>query len=238
MTRERKPLEITRSSPLDQSNPWIVSLKSDNSSGGPPVTGCFHIVESSTLPVLRVQSDGLGSYQSSPNTLESIIQAIGDWELDMLNFDGSGRMILVDLREPVSGSAPGGADPTIPFTPQLVRAKFIAKCSEYGGNMITMQTGWTITCPLALRFDQDGRSYRMNFNPNNFPNIDPLQVTCVASDGSGKCGQWTIVPSVLQPDASFKSRGKLLRLAASKRETDQDMGNFLMSFKIHLVATP
>jgi hypothetical protein len=75
----------------------------------------------------------------------------------------------------------------------------------------------------------------MAFNERNFPGeVDPVSVTCTAADSAGKCNAWRVAPGVLLADGSRKSRAKLIRVAASKRETDQDLGEFYMSFEINI----
>lgn len=206
-------------------------------SGDVPVTVTIEGNGVDTIPTLRIQSDQLGAYKNS-KSLQSIIQGIGDWELDMLNFTSSPqRTILVDLRDPVPGSAPNGTTPAAPFAPELVRGRFIAKCSTFGGSMLNMYgVGTSLTCPLAVRFDQGGRGYRLAFNPENFASeVDPVTVTCInVVSSTNKCNQWKIEPSAIYGDNERKSRAKLIRLASSRKETDQDMGEFYMSFVINI----
>ena len=204
-------------------------------SGDVPVTVTIEGLGIDTAPTLRIQSDQQGAYKHS-KSLQSIIQGIGDWELDMLNFTSSPqRAILIDLRDPVPNSAPNGTTPAAPFTPQQVRGRFIAKCSLFGGNLMTMYGGLSISCPLAVAFDQGGRRYRLAFNPENFPNeVDPVTVTCMNPVGTAKCSQWKVSPSVMQADGTLNSRAKLIRVASSRKETDLDMGEFFMSFAINL----
>lgn len=187
-----------------------------------------------TLPTLRVQSDQAGSYRNS-NSLQSIIQGIGDWELDMINFTSSPqRKALIDFRDPVPGSGPNGGAPIAPFAYQLVRARFIAQCSEFGGNMTTISSGSTTYCPLAIAFDDAGGvRYRIAMNSNNFPEVNLVQVTCLAS-ANGKCNQWRIEPSATQINGERKNVAKLLKVATKPRQSDQDMGDFYLSFTMHL----
>ena len=105
-----------------------------------PVTSTIDGLGIDTLPTLRIQSDQLGAYRNS-SSLQSILQAtLGDWVLDMLNYNSSPqRKVLIDLRDPVPGSGPNGGAPVAPFTYQSVRARFIAKCSQYGVDMRNMQ---------------------------------------------------------------------------------------------------
>ena len=106
-----------------------------------PVTTTIDGLGVNTLPTLRIQSDLLGSYINS-SSLQSVLQAtFGDWVLDQLNYTSSPqRKVLVDLRDPVPGSLNGGA-PTPPFAYDLVRARFISKCNEYGVDMRTIPGG-------------------------------------------------------------------------------------------------
>lgn len=196
-----------------------------------------------TLPTLRVQSDQLGVYKTigsgKSTTLQSVIQSLGDWELDMLNFTSSPqRNVLIDLRDPVPGSGPNGGAPINPFGAdgyQVVRARFISKCSQNGLSFLSMQPNTPYFCPLALRFDDvNGVGYRLTENPTNFSESNWVQVSCVAMDSNAKCNQWTIEPSVIQLDGQRKNVAKLLKLASSPRESDQDYGDFYLSFTIHL----
>ena len=210
---------------------------------GGPVTSTIDGLGVDTIPTLRVQGDQLGAYRTltsgTTTLLESLIQPIGDWELDMLNFDSSPqRKILVDLRDPVPGSGPNGSAPINPFGAtgyQIVRGRFISKCSQYGLSFPTTQPNTPYYCPLAIRFDDAaGVQYRLAENPNNFGEINLVQVTCITTDSSGKCNQWKIEPSMIQPNGERKNAAKLLKLASSKRDTQQDYGDFYLSFTIHV----
>lgn len=199
-----------------------------------PVTATIDGLGVDTLPTFRVQSDQAGAYKNS-RTLSSIIQGIGDWELDMLNFTSSPqRKALIDFRDPVPGSGPNGGAPTAPFAYQLVRARFIAKCTEFGGHMMNIPSGSTIYCPLAVAFDDAaGVRYRLAMNSNNFPEVNLVQVTCLAS-ANAKCSQWRIEPSATQLDGERKNVAKLLKVSTKRGQADQDMGDFYMSFAINL----
>jgi hypothetical protein len=183
-----------------------------------------------TLPTRRIQSDQGGAYKNS-SSLQSVLQAsLGDWVLDTLNFNSlPQRTILIDLRDQISG-------PTRPFDYQLVRARLIARFSLYGHDFRTiLPVDGPTTCPLAIAFvDSHGVSYRLAQNPENFIDVDPVLVTCDATDANNKCNQWTIEPSAMQANGEWKNRAKLLKLATKPNQADQDMGNFYMSFTIHL----
>jgi len=201
-----------------------------------PVTTTIDGLGIDTLPTLRIQSDQLGAYRNS-SSLKSILQAwLGDWELDMLNYNSSPqRNVLIDLRDPVPGSGPNGGAPVAPFAYQSVRARFIAKCSQYGVDMRNMLPNNFYPCPLAIGFDdQTGVRYRLTMHANNFPKVNLMQVTCVTTEAAGKCNQWKMEPSVTQLDGERKNVTKLLKVAAKPNQPDQDMGDFYMSFAIHL----
>jgi len=189
-----------------------------------------------TLPTLRIQSDQAGSYRNS-NSLQSILQAaVGDWVLDTLNFNSSPqRKVLIDLRDLVPGSGPGGGAPTPPFAYQLVRARFIEQCSVYGTDMRTIAGGATVFCPLVIAFDDAGGvRYRLTMRADNFSEVNLTQVTCVTTDANSKCNQWKIEPSAIQLNGERKNVAKLLKVATRPNQADQDLGDFYLSFAIHL----
>lgn len=201
-----------------------------------PVTTVIDGLGVNTLPTLRIQSDQLGAYQNS-SSLQSLLQAsLGDWVLDTLNYNSSPqRKVLIDLRDAVPGSGPNGGAPTAPFAYQHVRARFIAKCSQYGTDMRNMQPNNFYPCPLAIAFDDAGGvRYRLSMHADNFPEVNLMQVTCVTADTNGKCNQWKLEPSVTQLNGERKNVAKLLKVATKPNQSDQDMGDFYLSFAIHL----
>jgi hypothetical protein len=201
-----------------------------------PVTTTIDGLGVNTLPTMRIQSDQLGAYRNS-SSLQSILQsALGDWVLDTLNYNSSPqRKVLIDLRDPVAGSGPGGGAPTAPFAYQSVRARFISKCSQYGVDMRTIAAGATIYCPLAIAFDDAGGvRYRLSMHSDNFPEVNLVQITCLTTNTAGKCNQWKMEPSVTQLDGERKNVAKLLKVATKPHQSDQDTGDFYMSFTIHM----
>ncbi len=204
-----------------------------------PVTSSIEGFGVNTSPTLRVQSDQNGTYKNS-KSVQSIIQPIGAWVLDTNYSNSSTRAMLIDFQEPIAGSAPDGASPVAPFAYQLVKARLISKCNEYGVNPLNMVgIGSTLTCPLAVRFDYGGSSYRVVMNFLNYAETNPVTLTCdgvatPANPTTSKCAQWRIEPSVIQNDGQRKCIGKLLKLASSNNLSDQDLGNFYFSFTFHL----
>jgi hypothetical protein len=204
-----------------------------------PVTTVIDGLGVDTFPTLRIQSDQLGAYRNS-SSLQSLLQAtFGDWVLDMLNYNSSPqRTVLVDLRDPVPNSGPNGSAPINPLGTngyQQVRARFIARCSQNGIDMRTMQLNNIYPCDMAVAFDDaSGVRYRLAENPSNFGETNWVQITCVATDANAKCNQWKIEPSVTQLNGERKNVAKLLKVATKPHQADQDMGDFYLSFTIHL----
>jgi hypothetical protein len=66
------------------------------------------------------------------------------------------------------------------------------------------------------------------------PEVNLTKVTCVATDATAKCNQWTIEPSVTQLEGERKNVTKLLKVATKPNQADQDMGDFYMSLVIHI----
>ncbi|MCM3904637.1 MAG: hypothetical protein ND866_23315 [Pyrinomonadaceae bacterium] len=153
----------------------------------------------------------------------------------MINYNSSPqRKVLIDFREPIAGSGPNGGAPTPPFVYQLVRTRFLAQCAAVGTNMGTLPVGVPVYCPLIIAIDDtNGVRYRLTMNPPNFGETQYAKVTCLASLGSN-CTQWTVEPSVTQLDGELKNVAKLLKVATKAHQADQNLGDFYISFSIHL----
>ena len=80
-----------------------------------PVTSVIYNNDSNGIPY-RIQSDSLGSYKNGVGSVVSIVQGIGNWELDLLN--STTRKIFVDLGDPVPNSNPNHT----PFTATMSTA--------------------------------------------------------------------------------------------------------------------
>ena len=210
----------------------VLNISAGKPASDLPVTTTIEGLGVGASPTLRVQSDQAGAYKNSTN-LESLLQgALGDWVLDTLN--SPSRRVFIDLRDPVPGSGPNGSDPIAPFEYLQVKARLIAKCSQFGSDMRTIPGSATIYCPLAIAFDDAaGVRYRLAMNSDNFPEVNLIQITCLATANS-KCSQWKIEPSAMQLNGERKNVAKLLKVATRPHQTDQDMGDFYLSFAINL----
>jgi len=140
-----------------------MALSATAQTGDVPVTTLIEGNGVDMSPTLHIQSDLAGAYQNS-KTVQSVIQSIGDWVLNTAYSSRSTRKALVDFRDPVPNSGPNGGAPAAPFAYQQVQARFISKCSEYGNSMFTLAGGMTTNCPLVVRFDYGGSTYRIQMN--------------------------------------------------------------------------
>jgi hypothetical protein len=203
-----------------------------------PVTTSIAGLGVDTVPTLRVQSDQLGAYRNS-RSLESIIQGIGDWELDMVNFNSSPqRTVLIDLRDPVPGSNPNNLP--APFAHAQVRARFISKCSQYGLNLRSMTyVGQQYRCELSIgAISYGGQTYALRMNPNTY-GTDDVTWTC-RSIASGKCNQWRMEPSAFYSDPATgaweqKNRAQLVRVISSMGGTTYEpRGEYYLTLSVDL----
>jgi hypothetical protein len=190
-------------------------------------------------PRLEVQSDGQGNYVNA-KTLVSIIQAIGDWELDARNPKGATRTIHLDFTRPVPGSAPGGADPA-GLPSGSYKFRIIAKCTLYGNSLLAFAPGVTKPCPLHVGFETNGVRYALQMDPYTapngpFPETNYANVTCIfPTTGTAPCTQWKFTPSgtYLAPDNSvrYQNVAKLLQYDAGGN-IEADRGDFYVSFSM------
>jgi hypothetical protein len=176
----------------------------------------------------RIGSDSLGAYRNGVNSVLSQVQGIGDWELDTKS--SSLRKIRIDFGDPVAGTSPNP-----PFQAANVPGRFISKCAAWGFFMPGMAVGQQLDCPLAMSIDYAGVTYAIRSN-ENYAGTQPVRWTCLARNAT-KCISWEMVPSATQADGEQKIAMQLIRIASNRRETDQLLGQFYMSFKV-AVTTP
>ncbi len=176
----------------------------------------------------RIQSDGLGSYLNGVNSVSSIIQAIGDWEINTKS--STVRKAYIDFGDPV---VPG--DATAPFPSANVPFRIISKCLDSGIKMQSFTLNQTVNCPLSLTFDYAGLSYAVRMNALN-PGTDLVKWTCLATN-AGKCTSWVMTPSAIQADGQRKNKGQLIRIGTNKQNPDKTLGQFYFAFAVN-VTTP
>jgi hypothetical protein len=205
---------------------------------------------------MQIRSDGQGAYQSIKNkknyVVKSIIQGIGDWELDTGIFVTSPtRRVFLDFSNPVSGTGPGpNGAPTPPFNSALVRARFLCQASRYGHSMFTIQNGETVSAPLIIGFDDplSGARYRIHMTPDDgsvFPYLDTdyIDITCTGVEQDGECNRWEMRPNGAKggcasgdaPCTVKQNRIKLVKVVTSKGKTTEiNQGDFYMAFSIDI----
>jgi hypothetical protein len=173
---------------------------------------------------LRVQSDDTGAYVTTADgKVRSLINrsmAGSDWQLFTYYGVKGGRnpvyaadrFVFFDLSEQVPGST--GAFPT-PVGTADMPAYLVAHGSRVGIDLLNIPAGQSVLCPGSFRFlAPSGDWYRFSFAPENFPGVDPIKVTCTASDTTG-CKVWTLMPggtTFTGADPNPKSRSRLLKI--------------------------
>jgi len=205
-----------------------------------PVTSTIQGLGVDTAPTYRVQSDLAGTYRNIPSG-QSIIQGIGDWELDLVNFNSSPqRTILVDLRDPVPGTNTSNLPP--PFSYAYVRVRFISKCSQDGLNLRSMTyVGQQYQCELSVgAISYGGQTYALRMNVSTY-GTDNVNWIC-NSVSNGKCNQWRMEPSAYYANAAtgvaeLKNRAQLVRVVTARgRTTFEDRGQYYISFSIDVTS--
>lgn len=187
------------------------------------VTAVVNNSDPDVAPSLQIQSDGSPYVNSS--TLTSKITNTGVWALDLR---ASTRMVSIQFTDPVPGSGPNGGDPVAPAS-GLYNAWLYSSCNHFGNNPLTMVTGQTISCPMAVVFAANG-DYILHMNGSDGqPETNPVNFTCLApSSGSSTCGQWLI-----RPTGAFVARLSL-RTTSRGQTVVTPQGNFHLAFSIQL----
>jgi len=181
---------------------------------------------------LRVGSDGLGAYVTTRQVTSEIQGPTGDWIMVTYSgprFTPSNRTVFFDLTEPASPN-----NPAPPFLTSVVQSQLIATCHKVNIAFLQIPVGTTVQCPGAFRFQApNGLWYRLGFQPDNFPEVQRMNVTCNAAD-SGGCKLWTITPSgtTLTTDPNPKNLNKLLQIDPGSDAVLADLGDYYISFSI------
>ena len=129
-----------------------------------PVTSIVSDYDSGVAPALQIQSDKLGAYTNS-RTLTSIITNFGTWALDSFNPKGATRAVSLQFSQPIAGTGPNGGIPVAPASGDY-RAFLYTSCNHpnYAGSLWTLPPGQTMPCPMAVRFEADGKTYVLHMN--------------------------------------------------------------------------
>jgi hypothetical protein len=211
-----------------------------------PVTSAItnSVMVNQTPVQFSIQSDNNGSlYKTdSATSVKSIIQGIGDWELDMLASTTRGVSFAFD--SPVVGSNPGNKLPPQSYVPH--RTRFITQCSTSLTSLTAV--GASSTCPLIIAIDEvittptstTTTRYSLRFNSAQYPAnattgvpaADNVKWICTAAL-SGKCTGWRA-----QSDPTGnggKLVAQLLKITrVGNSTTTEDYGKYYISYDISL----
>jgi len=192
------------------------------------------LISDPTIFNYRFQSDLFGPYRDGVDSVQSVVQAGGDWRLDAST--SPTRTMLLDFRDAVTGS-----NATPPFSVGKVSAMTETKSYLlYGSGKVAGMTGLnsTLITPLVVRFAVNGETYRIWMSSTAYPQTNFAVVRCVGvvSSTNSQCNHWTIEPSVTQPDGQLKNIAKLVRVTTGKgnKIIEEDHGNFYLSFSIDI----
>jgi hypothetical protein len=190
-----------------------------------PVTSTIQNSDANFMPY-RIQSDLLGAYKNCVDSVDSIIQGIGAWELDMLG--SPVRRVYVDFGDPVPGTNPYNLTPP-PNGYYPVR--FLSNCPTGGPNLLNLALGATAVCRLIIAVDYGADRYSIRFNSENYPGTDEVSWSCTSA-ASGSCNGWRMQSD---PNGSGKLAAQLLKITTSRGKTvEQSYGKYYFSFDISL----
>lgn len=223
---------------LAMAGTFSVSAAGRKSSNIPVTTTIADVGPSSVQ--LRVGSDAKGAYPGADTKVTSVIwrnmQGSG-WSLTTYyssrgTLKGSSRSVWFDLTEPTSVDNPPAP---IPSPGAYLQAHLVAKCDLVGVDMLTIPTGVSAACPGSFRFQAaSGLWYRLSFQPDNFPQVDRMKVTCTGSDNTG-CKVWTISPDgthLTGADPNPKNLSRLLQIDPTGNILDDTLGDYYISFSM------
>ena len=180
-----------------------------------------------------IQSDGLGAYMHTAkgsSGVESHIQSGGGYEIDLYYFT-SNRRLSFDFSHEVVGTTTGSG----PATFITVPARLITKCPT-GFSLLTMTLGQSFDCPLAGRFDWNGRTFLTRMNTAEYPGSTHPTITCTAADLAGQCSTWTIEACSASVDKAAICGDDVMTLMEEKtakgKITEVKVGDYYMNFHI------
>jgi hypothetical protein len=206
-----------------------------------PVHSYFLDVDATGTPY-TLQSDGAGGYSNGVANVVSVLTANvfnnlynGDWVLDTRA--SSTRTVAITLA--TSNAVPAGAQgytvaPDPPFWGTgFEAARLIDTCTEFNKSVLTMTAGATMTCPLVVRWDMGGSTYRLDMG--FAPESTPAQITCSAMDVGG-CKDWFLDPiPVVNADGTVSAGTATARVeSVAKNGSITNLGDFYMTFHFHV----
>lgn len=178
----------------------------------------------------RIQSDLLGQYKNGVNSVKSIIQGIGDYEMDLINTNSSRRAAL-NFDDPVPGTNPNNLPPPVNG---FYAVRLFSQCSSRGLKLQTLALNASISCPLIVAVKtSSGDQYSLRFNSVTYAGTNDVSWTCAAAAADGKCGGWR-----MQSDptaAGGKLVAQLLKITrVGNRTTEVNYGRYYFTFDVAL----
>lgn len=186
-----------------------------------------------------IQNDGFGEYRHTAKGttgVESHIQAGGDYEIDLYYFT-TNRKLSFDFSHPVSAITISGAPDGFVTLP----ARLITKCASTSHNLLTMTaTDSPLECPLAGRFDWNGRVFLTRMNPINYPGSTYPSISCEGNDASGKCNQWKMTACSANVDGTAACAAESVMTlmeekTAKGKVSEVKVGDYYMNFELRFV---
>lgn len=174
-----------------------------------------------------IQSDLLGAYSNGAASTISIIQGIGDWELDMLA--SPTRRVFFDFSQPVPNTNPSNLAPP---ANGYYTTRFLAQCSARGFKLTSLAQGATVSCPLIVAIDVSGVRYSLRFNKQTYLGTNDVPWTCTSAL-NGKCNGWRM--QSLDPNGNGKVAAQLLKITrVGTKTTEEARGKYYFSFDVSL----
>ena len=184
-----------------------------------PVTSTIENANSTSQP-FRIQNDNLGVYSNGTNSVVSRIQAIGDWELNMLS--SLARQTYIDFGDPVNPSDLANGAPASAYYP----VRFLAQCPADLRNL-ALNGSQNCKMVVAVNVGTDRYSIRFGYVAGTG---QPLW-TCNAA-ANGKCGSWRMASD---PSGAGKIAAQLYKITTSRgKETATPIGKYYFSFGVNV----
>lgn len=175
----------------------------------------------------KIRSDGRSYTNSTAESVISILQSTGEWELDART--SPNRRVYVEFSDPQTAGTPP------PVAAGWYPARFVTKCYLLGTNRLNNMPGLnsTLQCPLTLNIETGTDKFRVDMNTVWNPGTDNALVTCTGvATGTTKCSRWKIEPNG-QHDGQAKNLGSVVRVYTVRSKTYEEFkGNFYLNFSI------
>lgn len=189
------------------------------------VTSTFQDVDQATNLSYTMRSDLGGAYKNGTASVVSIIQGIGDWELDLLQ--SSTRKVFFDFSSPIPNT--NTQNVTAPSSGAYT-VRYLSQCSVRPGKKLQdlRISDGTIKCPLNVRIVAGSQEYSLRFRTVEFPGSNDVSWTCT-SEANSKCNGWRM------ESAPGGSIARLLKITTVRNKITTAEGSlFYFTFNVNL----